>query len=98
MRSRPGDTHLADMYTPISRCGPSMAILECMVMEKLSQSQILDIVNTVTAADKVIPLYCFVRRDKKNQLVGKSLHLFLNKINNCSFKFEGTDYFTLNQR
>jgi hypothetical protein len=75
-----------------------MAILECMVMEKLSQSQILDIVNTVTAADKVIPLYCFVRRDKKNQLVGKSLHLFLNKINNCSFKFEGTDYFTLNQR
>ena len=98
MRSRLGDTHLADMYTTISRCGPSMAILECMVMEKLSQSQILDIVNTVTAADKVIPLYYFVRRDKQNQLVGKSLHLFLNKINNCSFKFEGTDYFTLNQR
>ena len=40
-----------------SMCGPSMVSLGCIVMEKLTYSQKLDIVNGIaTAAEKAIPM------------------------------------------
>jgi hypothetical protein len=39
LRSGESDTCLADMYPPISICGPSMVGLDCMVMEKLDNCQ-----------------------------------------------------------
>ena len=39
MKSRSGDTSLADIYTPWSICGPNIVSPGCMVMAKLTSSE-----------------------------------------------------------